>query len=255
MAKGKSRRKTAKKRSGGAVEAVEIVRISYRATRTWMLEREQIDIEEANACSRYEDDYSIAPVGGRAAGRPLPDPAADGTQSPCSNASLNRRGEGGGETPWSLRRRREADDSRVEESRPMRWLRGRSRSQPNKLERPMRDLRELDSHRDPVAEAFLGGIGGSGCDAFSIKSPIDRADLTVIASDGGGWNHVSVSRRNRCPNWSEMEHVKRTFFRPDETVMQLHVPESGHINVHPNCLHMWRPHGVKIPRPPASMVG
>lgn len=60
MAKGKNRRKLTKKRAGETVEAVEIVRISYKPTWAWMLERDQIDIEEADACSRYEDDYSIA---------------------------------------------------------------------------------------------------------------------------------------------------------------------------------------------------
>jgi len=69
------------------------------------------------------------------------------------------------------------------------------------------------------------------------------------------WDHVSVSRANRCPNWPEMEHVKRLFFQDTETAMQLHVPAADHINNHPYCLHLWRPHGVEIPRPPAIFVG
>ena len=52
-----------------------------------------------------------------------------------------------------------------------------------------------------------------------------------------------------------MEQVKRLFFRDDETAMQLHVQPADHINCHPHCLHLWRPHGVEIPRPPAFMVG
>lgn len=78
--------------------------------------------------------------------------------------------------------------------------------------------------------------------------------LRVIASAGEGWDHVSVSLPDRTPTWAEMEHVKRLFFKDDETAMQLHVPPAEHINCHPHCLHLWRPHDVAIPRPPAIFV-
>jgi hypothetical protein len=78
--------------------------------------------------------------------------------------------------------------------------------------------------------------------------------LLVIASWGGGWDHVSVSRKDRCPTWEEMERVKRAFFRPDEVAMQLHVTPDNHISVHPFCLHIWRPQEVAIPLPPKWMV-
>jgi hypothetical protein len=79
--------------------------------------------------------------------------------------------------------------------------------------------------------------------------------MVVIASAEGGWDHVSVSRKNRCPNWQEMEHIARLFFRDHEEAMQLHVPASDHVNMHPNCLHWWRPTDCEIPRPPAIFVG
>lgn len=103
--------------------------------------------------------------------------------------------------------------------------------------------------------ARFGSFGDSTCGFFLVPSPIDAADMKVLASSGEGWDHVSVSRQNRCPNWMEMDHVKRLFFAEDETAMQLHVPSSDHISVHPYCLHLWRPHNVEIPRPPAFMVG
>jgi hypothetical protein len=79
--------------------------------------------------------------------------------------------------------------------------------------------------------------------------------LLIIASWGLGWDHVSVSLANRSPTWDEMEAVKRAFFSPRETAMQLHVPPSEHINYHSYCLHLWRPQGAAIPKPPAEMVG
>jgi len=79
--------------------------------------------------------------------------------------------------------------------------------------------------------------------------------LRVLASNGEGWDHVSVSLADRTPTWAEMEFVKRLFFEEDEVAMQLHVPPKDHVNNHPFCLHLWRPHGGVIPRPPASLVG
>jgi hypothetical protein len=106
---------------------------------------------------------------------------------------------------------------------------------------------------EAVREAY-GWEGDETCGAFNVPSPIDRQPLVIVASSDGGWDHVSVSRRNRCPNWQEMEHVARLFFRDDETAVQFHVPASDHINVHPNCLHWWRPTEQTQPLPPKLFV-
>jgi hypothetical protein len=90
---------------------------------------------------------------------------------------------------------------------------------------------------------------------FFMRPVLQEAPLRVIASDGEGWEHVSVSLPNRCPTWKEMCLVKSLFWDDDDCVMQLHPPRSDWVNNHPYCLHMWRPIGVEIPRPPALMVG
>lgn len=102
------------------------------------------------------------------------------------------------------------------------------------------------------SQAFQIGEDGG---AFRIKSPTDGATLTVIASFGGGWDHVSVSHPRRIPNWIEMSHIKRMFFDPDEVAMQLHPAEADYVNNHPRCLHLWRPQREEIPTPQAWMVG
>jgi hypothetical protein len=120
----------------------------------------------------------------------------------------------------------------------------------------MRNLHELDAHRmcgEAVREAY-GWDGDETCGAFTVPSPVDRQPLVIMASSGGGWDHVSVSRRNRVPNWAEMEHIARLFFRDDETAVQFHVPPSDHINIHPNVLHWWRPLDAPLPRPPGIFV-
>ena len=121
----------------------------------------------------------------------------------------------------------------------------------------MRNLCVLDAYRDcrqDIVDCF-GSIGDHETGVFNIPSSIDKQVMRVIASRGEGWEHVSVSRFNRCPNWPEMSQIYGLFFRDNETAMQLHVPAVDHINCHPHCLHLWRPIGVEIPRPPSIMVG
>ena len=121
----------------------------------------------------------------------------------------------------------------------------------------MKNLAALDAYRQrtPRVLAAYGSYGDGGNGVFSLPSPRGGGALLCVASNGDGWDHVSVSLPNRCPNWHEMEHVKRTFFADDETAMQLHVPPTDHVNIHPNCLHLWRPNdGRDIPRPPAEFV-
>lgn len=106
------------------------------------------------------------------------------------------------------------------------------------------------------------------CDGvFLINHPkITGYKFYVIASNGGGWEHVSISIRDyrkkkvikpvvRTPTWNEMCFIKSCFWKDDEEVMQLHPPKSDWISNHNYCLHLWRPIESKIPLPPSIMVG
>lgn len=95
-------------------------------------------------------------------------------------------------------------------------------------------------------------IGNNG--AFFIKLKHGQ-NVFVIASDGMGWEHVSVSRKDRCPTWEEMCQVKAIFWDEEDCVVQYHPPRSEYVNHHKNCLHLWRPVGVDFPRPDFLMVG
>jgi hypothetical protein len=95
------------------------------------------------------------------------------------------------------------------------------------------------------------------CGAFFIPNRFERRGppLKVIASNEGGWEHVSVSLPHRCPTWAEMCLIKDLFWSDDEAVMQLHPRRIDYVNHHPNCLHMWRPIEAELPLPPAEFVG
>lgn len=121
----------------------------------------------------------------------------------------------------------------------------------------MRDLTTLVRFRQQrLEQQYFGGPGNHGNGVFVVPSDRDGTDLRVVAADGGGWDHVSVSTATRIPTWEEMEQIKRLFFQDTETAMQLHVPPADHINCNPYTLHLWRPNvGRPIPRPPSWMVG
>lgn len=85
---------------------------------------------------------------------------------------------------------------------------------------------------------------------FLIPGRSARDALKVIASDGMGFDHVSVSKRYELPSWDEMCKIKEIFWDDEDCVMQLHPPKSEYVNNHPYCLHLWRPNdGRKIPKP------
>lgn len=92
---------------------------------------------------------------------------------------------------------------------------------------------------------------------FVLRKPEFRFPLRCIASDGMGWEHVSVSTEFRCPTWEEMCFVKSKFWGPEDVVVQLHVPQSEWVNCHPYCLHLWRKVDSDgfCERPPYILVG
>lgn len=93
-----------------------------------------------------------------------------------------------------------------------------------------------------------------GNDGAAYLIPHLGRKLRVIATTGGGWDHVSVSLPKMCPTWEDMEYIKRQFFEPHEAAMQLHPPQANYVNIHPHCLHIWRPQGRTIPMPPVELV-
>lgn len=104
-------------------------------------------------------------------------------------------------------------------------------------------------------------FGNNG--AFRIPRPNSRT-LFIIASDGLGWEHVSIhveirisakESKSATPLWDEMCYVKSLFWDGEDVVMQLHPRESEYVNMHPNTLHLWKPIGIEIPTPPSIMVG
>ena len=121
----------------------------------------------------------------------------------------------------------------------------------------MIDLHKLDKFRmEDEERKVYGVVGDSGNGIFKVY--VGGRSFFVVASNGMGWEHVSVSpgsaQRKRCPTWDEMCAIKEMFFGEDERVMQLHPPKAEYVDQHPHCLHLWKPIGVEIPHPPMFFV-
>lgn len=114
----------------------------------------------------------------------------------------------------------------------------------------MKNLKHLDKYRVP----FMGDYGDEFNGAFEIRLKDFGMEFHIIASNGLGWDHVSISTETRCPKWNEMQQFKEMFFKDDEVVMQLHPAKENYINHYEFCLHLWRPQEVEIPLPPTIMV-
>lgn len=121
----------------------------------------------------------------------------------------------------------------------------------------MKDLSSLERYRLRDAELKLYGVNGdSGNGCFKVY--IGGRSFFCIVSNGGGWDHVSVSpcnrRRRTCPTWEEMCAIKDLFFEDEEAVIQYHPKKSQYVNFSECCLHLWRPTGEALPTPPVGYV-
>ena len=117
----------------------------------------------------------------------------------------------------------------------------------------------------------IQGLLASGLSREEVADAVDRSPKTIKSIALGYhrpldpetpwpyqgmplWEHVSVSYADRIPCWETMCQIKDLFWSPEDCVVQYHPPHSEYVNCHPNVLHLWRPLGADLPRPPTWMV-
>lgn len=119
----------------------------------------------------------------------------------------------------------------------------------------MSDWHYLNKFR--VRNGQFGSDPSDGWNGFFCLI-INGLKVKVIASDGGGWQHVSVSIHDSTftPSWAVMCIVKDLFWNDEDAVVQFHPSKSEYVSYHDGCLHLWRcTDGREMPRPPAIFVG
>ena len=111
---------------------------------------------------------------------------------------------------------------------------------------------EIEKHR--VTQGPMGSDASYGNNGLFVI--IRHPDtLNVIASDGMGWEHVSITIKDRTPTWDEMSYIKNLFWNEDETVIQYHPKKSEYVNQHPYCLHLWKKADKDYELPPKGLIG
>lgn len=92
----------------------------------------------------------------------------------------------------------------------------------------------------------------------AFKIPLEDVTAFVIASDGEGWEHVSVHIVNDgvddIPIWEEMVNIKNMFWDDEDTVIQFHPKRSEYKNHNENVLHLWKQVGVDFQLPKIYLV-
>ena len=77
----------------------------------------------------------------------------------------------------------------------------------------------------------------------------------VFATIVAGWEHLSVSFKNKIPSWECMQEMKELFFTDDEECFQLHPKADNYVNNNEYTLHIWRPIEGMTQIPPSILVG
>lgn len=118
----------------------------------------------------------------------------------------------------------------------------------------MSDWATLNQHREK--SGLYRSFPSDGFNGL-FRLRINGLPICIIASDGMGWQHVSVSIEGsgNPPSWSVMCQVKDLFWGDDDWVVQFHPAKSEYVNNHPGCLHLWRPTEASLPTPDSLMVG
>lgn len=86
----------------------------------------------------------------------------------------------------------------------------------------------------------LLNVGGDG-EAWERANSMRVIWSAATELDGRVWLHVSVSRPDRLPSYSDMKMVKRYFIGSDRFAYSVWAPDDEHVNIHERCLHLWAP--------------
>ena len=107
-----------------------------------------------------------------------------------------------------------------------------------------------------VTGGFLGSHESDGNNGVFEVTLDNQQSFFCIASDGEGWEHVSVSLPDlsRLPTHNEMEQIKTLFWGDECYVIEFHPPLSEYVNNGP-VLHLWHPVDSLLPVPPKWLVG
>lgn len=68
-----------------------------------------------------------------------------------------------------------------------------------------------------------------------------RVAVNAFGHKGHIWFHASISHPDRLPTYNELCNLKLAVFGKEGIAAQVFEAERYHVNIHPNCLHLWGP--------------
>jgi len=92
-----------------------------------------------------------------------------------------------------------------------------------------------------------------------MRSPLPQtyrfSKCNVLVSNDGGLWHLSISRKDRLPNYDEVKYARYAYLPDDITVAQLFPPKTDFVNMHQFCLHLWELAAPELwlPSPPKKI--
>lgn len=85
---------------------------------------------------------------------------------------------------------------------------------------------------------------------------IKQSDKALVSlTNMFGWEHLSVSFKNKIPSWECMQEMKELCFKDDEECFQIHPKADNYVNNNQYTLHIWRPTEGMKQIPPSIFVG
>lgn len=89
----------------------------------------------------------------------------------------------------------------------------------------------------------------------NYNDPVTLKQYWCKFTKAEGWEHLTVSGKNKVPDWNVMCKVKEIFWEDEECCIQYHPRKSQYVNNNETCLHIWRPIDVVLPEPPTILLG
>jgi len=78
-----------------------------------------------------------------------------------------------------------------------------------------------------------GGCAYANVNGYTVIMSVDQED------DGHDWLHVSLAHMQHLPAYKMLMEVKDLFAGRDRKAVMVFPKKEEHVNIHPNCLHMF----------------
>jgi hypothetical protein len=75
--------------------------------------------------------------------------------------------------------------------------------------------------------------------AYHAASGLSVIETVGDPQEYGEWLHISASRPERVPSWTDMTMIKRILLGGDTQAIMVIPTEREYVNIHPNVLHLW----------------